>query len=80
MSRAGGSSKIAGKPGGAMKIIVDYDRCEANAICMKVCPEVFEVRDDDNLYLSTETPDESLRAKVMEAVRRCPRQAISVKD
>ena len=46
-----------------MKIVVDYDRCEANAVCMQVCPEVFEVKDDDNLYLSTETPDESLRAK-----------------
>lgn len=63
-----------------MKIIVDYDRCEANAICMEVCPEVFELRDDDNLYLVTETPDESLRTKVMEAVRRCPRQAIAVRD
>ena len=31
-----------------MQIIIDYDRCEANAICMKVCPEVFEVREDDN--------------------------------
>ena len=61
-----------------MKVNVDYDRCEANAVCMKVCPEVFEVREDDNLYLSTENPPESLRAKVEEAVRRCPRQALSI--
>ena len=26
-----------------MKIRVDYDRCEGNAVCMRVCPEVFEV-------------------------------------
>lgn len=63
-----------------MKIVVDYDRCEANAICMQVCPEVFEVKEDDNLYLSTETPDESLRAKVEESVRRCPRQAIVLEE
>ena len=63
-----------------MKIVVDYDRCEANAVCMQVCPEVFEVKDDDNLYLSTETPDESLRAKVEESVRRCPRQAIELEE
>jgi ferredoxin len=63
-----------------MKIIVDYDLCEANAVCMKVCPEVFEVREDDNLYLKTETPPESLRAKVEEAVRRCPRQAIRLEE
>ena len=63
-----------------MKIIVDYDRCEANAVCMQVCPEVFEVKEDDNLYLSTETPDESLRAKIEESVRRCPRQAIALEE
>ncbi|MEW6272203.1 MAG: ferredoxin [Thermodesulfobacteriota bacterium] len=63
-----------------MKVIVDYDRCEANAVCMKICPEVFEVREDDNLYLLVEEPDESLRPKVEEAVRRCPRQALSIKD
>ena len=63
-----------------MKIVVDYDRCEANAICMQVCPEVFEVKEDDNLYLSTETPDESLRTKIELAVRRCPRQAITLPE
>jgi ferredoxin len=63
-----------------MKVIVDYDRCEANAVCMQLCPEVFELHEDDTLHLKTETPDESLRAKVMEAVRRCPRQAISVQE
>ena len=36
-----------------MKIKVDYDLCEANALCMKACPEVFTVDDDDNLNLAT---------------------------
>ncbi|MFN8644775.1 MAG: ferredoxin [Candidatus Binatia bacterium] len=61
-----------------MKVRVDHDLCEANAICMKVCPEVFEVLEDDTLRLKTEHPDESLRATVEEAVRRCPRQALSI--
>ncbi len=63
-----------------MKIIVDYDRCEANAVCMRVCPEVFEVREDDTLHLATDQPDESLREKVEEAVRRCPRQALALRE
>jgi ferredoxin len=63
-----------------MRVIVDYDVCESNALCMAAAPEVFEVRDDDNLYLLTETPSEDLRAKVEEAVRRCPKQAISIQD
>jgi ferredoxin len=61
-----------------MKINVDYDLCEANAGCMKVCPVVFHLDEDDNLHIKNETPPEELRAKVEEAVRRCPRQALSL--
>ena len=63
-----------------MKIVVDYDVCESNAVCMAVAPEVFEVRDDDFLYVLDENPPEELRAKVEEAVRRCPKQAITLQD
>ena len=61
-----------------MRIIVDYTLCESNAVCMRLVPEVFEVRDDDRLYLKTEQPPETLRARVEEAVRRCPKQALSI--
>jgi ferredoxin len=61
-----------------MKIVVDYDLCEANAVCMEVCPAVFKVDDGDNLHILIETPPEDLRAKVEEAVRLCPRQALSL--
>jgi ferredoxin len=61
-----------------VKVVVDYDLCESNAICMGIAPEVFEVRDDDNLYVLQEEPPEELRVKVEEAVRRCPKQAISL--
>jgi ferredoxin len=63
-----------------MRIVVDFDLCESNAICMGIAPEIFEVRDDDFLYVLNETPDESERAKVEEAVQRCPKQAISIED
>ena len=45
----------------AFKVVVDFDRCESNAVCMGIAPEVFEVRDDDFLYVLQETPDEALR-------------------
>jgi ferredoxin len=45
---------------------------------MKVCPEVFELQEDDTLLIKDETPPETLRPKIEEAVRRCPRQAISL--
>jgi ferredoxin len=63
-----------------MRVVVDWDLCESNAICMAVAPEVLEVDDDDNLNLLQEEPPEDLRPKVEEAVRRCPNQALSIQD
>ncbi len=63
-----------------MRVVVDYDKCESNAICMGVAPQVFEVRDDDNLYVIEEHPGEELREKVEMAVRMCPKQAISLAE
>ena len=63
-----------------MKIVVDYDKCTSNAVCMGIAPEVFEVRDDNFLYILDETPPESMRAKIEESIQRCPKQAISLAD
>jgi ferredoxin len=64
----------------AWKVVVDFDVCESNAICMAVAPEVFEVRDDDFLYVLQDTPPDDLRPKVEQAVRQCPKQAIKIED
>ncbi|MBW0090592.1 ferredoxin [Pseudonocardia sp. KRD-184] len=61
-----------------MKVEVDFDLCESNAVCMGIAPEVFEVRDDDFLYILDENPGEELRPKLEEAVQACPRAAIKL--
>ncbi|MBQ1082722.1 MULTISPECIES: ferredoxin [unclassified Nocardiopsis] len=61
-----------------MRVEVDYDQCESNALCMAAAPEVFEVRDDDFLYLLTEEPGEELRESVLRAERLCPKRAVTV--
>ncbi len=61
-----------------MKILVDYDLCEANAICQRSCPEVFRVEEDDTLTILLKEPEESLRTQLEEAVRLCPRQALKL--
>ena len=63
-----------------MKVVVDYDLCEANAVCMGVAPEVFRVEEDDTLTILQEHPSEDMRSKVEEAVRLCPKQAISLDE
>ena len=45
---------------------------------MGAAPEVFKVDDDDFLHVLMENPPERLRAKVKEAERLCPRQAIKI--
>lgn len=62
------------------RVVVDFDLCESNAICMQIAPEVFEVRDDDFLYVLNEEPGEDMRAKVEESVQRCPKQAIAIAE
>jgi len=61
-----------------MRVIVDMTQCESNALCMGIAPDIFLLDDDDNLRVLNETPDESARARVLEAVRVCPKQAISI--
>ena len=61
-----------------MRVIVDRDLCESNAVCMRLVPEVFVVGDDDRLHLLQERPDESLRDRIATAVRRCPKQALTL--
>ncbi len=61
-----------------MKIVVDFDLCESNAVCMQIAPDLFEVRDDDFLYVLKEQPGDDDRVRVDECVQRCPKQAISI--
>ena len=62
------------------KVVVDFDLCESNAICMGIAPEIFEVRDDDFLYVLDEEPGEDKRGIVEDAAMRCPKQAITLAD
>ena len=63
-----------------MRVRVDHDLCEANAVCVRLVPEVFELDDDDRLRLKQEDAPEALRARLDEAVRRCPKQALALVD
>lgn len=61
-----------------MRVVVDYDQCESNGICEQILPEVFHVSDEDDLLkLLQEHPSDELHVQVEEAVRRCPKQALS---
>jgi ferredoxin len=63
-----------------MRVVIDDTLCEGNSECMKIAPEVFVVGDDDRARLLVDPPPDALRARIETAVRRCPRQALSIRD
>lgn len=63
-----------------MRVLVDRATCEGNAMCMGVAPEVFRLEDDGKVTILDESPPEEMRARVEDAVRACPTQALSVED
>jgi ferredoxin len=64
---------------GDVEVVVDADECEANAVCVGIAPEVFELDDDENLHILIERPDGDLLARAREAVDSCPKRALFVK-
>ena len=63
-----------------MRIVVDYDLCEANARCMKTAPDVFQVGDDDRLRLLVVEPSPAQLESVETAIKRCPKRALSLRE
>ncbi len=62
-----------------MRVVVDFDLCEENAVCMGVAPTVFDVQ-EDGLHVLQEEPGEELRGQVQDAARLCPTLAIKVQE
>lgn len=62
------------------KIVVDFGLCESNAICMGLAPDVFNLDDQDYLHVLTDEVTPENEHQVREAVRQCPRQAISIEE
>lgn len=62
------------------KIVVDFGLCESNAICMGLAPDVFNLDEQDYLHVLTDEVTPENEHAVREAVRQCPRQAISIQE
>lgn len=63
-----------------MKVIVDRDLCEANAICAGLVPEVFDVDDNDELHILTDEVPPELADGVRRAVQSCPKTALRLAE
>jgi ferredoxin len=59
-------------------VTVDHALCEGHGQCQDVAPEYFEVRDDNLSHLLREVDSAEGLARVQDAERRCPVDAITV--
>ena len=61
-----------------MRVEVDKMVCEANGVCERLAPQVFELNDEDELEILLPTPPAELHDRVRDAVDRCPKLALSI--
>lgn len=64
-----------------MRIELDAELCQAYGNCLLAAPEVFDLTETTPMVLVLqERPDESIWARVEEAVQSCPVQALSLHE
>lgn len=63
-----------------MRVEVDRDLCESNAVCAGVAPDVFELGDDDLARVLVDGLPPNRRDAVREAVALCPKVALTLRD
>jgi ferredoxin len=63
-----------------MRVSINRDRCEANEVCVRSCSQVFRVDEQERLTILVDPIPEELRSAVEDAVRSCPRQALTLEN
>lgn len=64
-----------------MKVRVDEDLCEGQAVCVGLAPQVFELGDDDEfVQLRVDDVPEERQARVRKAASKCPMAALTIEE
>jgi ferredoxin len=61
-----------------VKIVVDYELCEGNAICVGMAPDVFDLDADDHLRVTDEPIQATRHRELSEIAGSCPRGALRI--
>jgi ferredoxin len=63
-----------------MKVTVDHELCSGDALCVDVCPEVFQMNEDDQAIVLVEEVPEEHQDAVREAAETCPEGCIYIEE
>jgi ferredoxin len=56
----------------AVRVIVDHDRCEGNAVCLGIAPDIFDLDDDDYAVVKTDPVPSDQEELAEQAIAECP--------
>jgi ferredoxin len=63
-----------------MRVEVDRDRCEGNAVCVGIAPDLFELDDEDYAVLKADPVPDGQEELAEQSVAECPRAALIRRD
>ncbi|MET0700433.1 MAG: ferredoxin [Mycobacterium sp.] len=63
-----------------MRVEVDRDRCEGNAVCVGIAPDLFDLDDDDYAVMKVDEIPTDQEQLAEQSVAECPRAALIRKD
>lgn len=63
-----------------MRVEVDRDLCESNAVCVGIAPDVFELDDEDLAVVTGDEIPDDRQDDVRQAVALCPKIALTLHE
>ena len=63
-----------------MRVKVDRDRCEGNAVCVGIAPELFDLDDEDYAVVQVDPIPADQEDLAEQAIAQCPRAALLRED
>ena len=63
-----------------MRVEVNLDLCESNAVCVGVAPDIFDLGDDDLARVQVDDVPQDRESDVREAVGLCPKIALTLHE
>lgn len=63
-----------------MRVEVDRDLCEGNAVCVGIAPDVFDLDDEDYAVVKADPVPADQEELVERSIAECPRAALIRRD
>jgi ferredoxin len=68
------------RKGIVMRVEVDHDRCEGNAVCVGIAPDLFDLDDEDYAVVKADPVPADQEELAEQSIAECPRAALIRRD